>query len=91
MFDRHFEVDDAGYFHFSDADESEDVLDLDNTQVLNFLDVNYEVLPGGHYHDEARDFHEEFEERLDAILEDDLREEELKLLEDVDKLLEGIE
>lgn len=55
-----YEIDSEGFLH---DEESEDVMDLDSTEVLNFLDINHEMLPK----DEGVGFCESLERRLDDL------------------------
>lgn len=52
---------------FEARDDSEDIMDLDHTEVLSFLDINHEMLP----RDEGVGFQEWLDDRLDAIEYDD--------------------
>lgn len=67
---RIYEVDSDGLLH-DGVDESEDVLDLDDAQVMNFVDVNHEYVEATARQNEGRGFYEALEEML--------REEELGL------------
>lgn len=58
---RHYEIDPDGII--LDDETSEDVMDLDHTEVLSFLDINHEMLPK----DEGVGFYEAMEDRLDAL------------------------
>ena len=46
-----------------DGEESEDVMDLDQTEVISLLDINHEMLP----RDEGVGFDQWLGDRLDAI------------------------
>lgn len=71
--DRIYEVDSEGYLH---EEESEDVMDLDHTEVLNFLDVNHSVLPDN----EEVDFESYFHNLLDRI--DEIEDERINAILD---------
>jgi hypothetical protein len=63
-----------------DDDDSEDVMDLDNTEVVNFLDINHEFLP----REEGVGFEDWINQRLDAIDEDEKLQEILDNMDDLD-------
>jgi hypothetical protein len=74
---RIYEVDSDGYLH--DAEESEDVMDLDEQHVMNFVDVNHEFVEATARQNEGRGFYE--------ALEDILTEDEIGLSdEDIDEI-----
>lgn len=80
LLDRIFEVDEAGYLHFDDdGEESEDVMDLDNTPIRDYLDDNVvdgDRLLGQRLRAEELDvgFYEDFEQRLQDL--EDLEKEQ---------------
>jgi hypothetical protein len=69
-----------------ELDDSEDIMDLDNTEVLNFLDINHEMLP----REEGEGFASWLNDRLDAVEEESI-EEILEAMDNFDLLEEGIE
>lgn len=73
---RIYEVDADGLLH-DGLDESEDVMDLDDSHVMNFLDVNHEVLPS------AEHLGVGFYEELEAMLPEDEEIEEILAALDV--------
>lgn len=76
---RIYEVDAEGYLH--DGEDSEDVMDLDETHVLNFIDPDHEFLAANDRQKDGRGFYE--------ILEEMLTEEELGLSdEELERLVE---
>lgn len=58
-----YEVDEDGMLHAEDDELSEDVMDLDRTEVLNFLDINHELLP----REEGVGFEHWLGQRLDGV------------------------
>lgn len=64
-----------------DVEDSEDVMDLDHTEVLSLLDINHEQLP----RDEGVGFDMWLEDRLEAMEQDD---ELQRLLDEIDNELD---
>jgi hypothetical protein len=84
MRNRIYEVDSDGILH-DDIEESEDVLDLDDAHVLNFVDVDHERLESTlDRRNEGRGFYEQLE---DMLPEDEEIEEMLAALDAMDSEL----
>lgn len=96
LLDRIFEVDSQGVFYDEDGDESEDVMDLDNSYVRDYIgmrDYNENALVGERLLDQRLraeeldiGFYEDLDQRLQDLEDLEKAEEELAQI-DIDAII----